>query len=677
MKKLFLTHKVGLVALLMALMAPALFAQAPLTPHDVAQIRSVGSAVLSPDGGQVAYILSVPRTLDEPNGSAWTELHVASVADGTSRGFITGAGNVSGIAWTPDGMYVSFLTQREGDTGTSLYRIPVNGGEAQKVVGLDYSISSYQWNADASQVAMIVSKPTGSKEKYAPIIYEEENADRSVWIATPGTDAAPRKLNLDGAAFDLAWSPGGSRLAVTLAPTSLVDDRYMERRVHIVNAETGEVRATVNTTGKLGTMAWSNDGRHIALIAGANLNDPKEGRLMVADSRTGAFTDIFPNLEGHVSRIGWAKNRLHYIADEGVYTRYATADADGGNGKDLVGTGGPVLTNFSTSADGMTTVFVAQSPMHPSEVYVMGANDEAPRRLTNSNPWLAEKALARQEVIKYEARDGLEIEGMLIHPLNKQEGTRVPLIMVVHGGPEAHYRNGWLTSYSSPGQMAAGEGYAVFYPNYRGSTGRGLEYALTSQGDPAGKEFDDLVDGVDYLIDTGLVDRDKVGVTGGSYGGYATGWLSTKYSDRFAAGVMFVGISNKISKVGTTDIPDEEYHVHARKRPWDNWEMFLDRSPIFHAGNGQTPLLILHGQDDPRVNVGQSRELYRHLKIRGKAPVRLVLYPGEQHGNRRARARLDYNLRAMRWLNHYLMGPGGEKPAHKIDLQPMEAAVEG
>jgi dipeptidyl aminopeptidase/acylaminoacyl peptidase len=190
---------------------------------------------------------------------------------------------------------------------------------------------------------------------------------------------------------------------------------------------------------------------------------------------------------------------------------------------------------------------------------------------------------------------------------------------------------------------------------------------MLSQADPAGKEFDDLIDGVDALIEAGLVDKDRVGVTGGSYGGYATGWCSTRYSDRFAAGVMFVGISNKISKVGTTDIANEEFYVHARKRPWDDWQFFLERSPIYYAGQCETPLLILHGEDDPRVNVGQSRELYRHVKLRGSAPVRLVLYPGEGHGNRRSAAQLDYSLRLMRWMSHFLKEPGGDAPAPELD----------
>jgi dipeptidyl aminopeptidase/acylaminoacyl peptidase len=222
--------------------------------------------------------------------------------------------------------------------------------------------------------------------------------------------------------------------------------------------------------------------------------------------------------------------------------------------------------------------------------------------------------------------------------------------------------------------MAAARGMAVFYPNYRGSTGRGRAFSKLSQGDPAGKEFDDLVDGVDHLIATGLVDAGKVGVTGGSYGGYATAWCSTRYSDRFAAGVMFVGISNKTSKSGTTDIPDEEFLVHALRRTWDSpedWQFFLERSPVYHAGKHATPLLIMHGKSDPRVHPSQSMELYRQLKVRNQAPVRLVFYPGEGHGNTKAAARYDYNLRMLQWFEHYLQGQGGTMPGTALNYDAL------
>jgi len=303
---------------------------------------------------------------------------------------------------------------------------------------------------------------------------------------------------------------------------------------------------------------------------------------------------------------------------------------------------------------------------------------DSPERVTQHNEWLADRQFGEQEVVRYSARDGLfDVEGLLIYPVDYQEGQRVPLIVMVHGGPEAHYSNGWLTNYSMPGQVGAAEGYAVFYPNYRGSTGRGLEFIKSSQGDLAGKEFDDVVDGVDYLIAEGVADEDRVGVTGGSYGGYASAWMSTYYSPRFAAAVMNVGISNNISKWGTSDIPEELYLVHSRVRLWDSWVDKLKRSPIYWVEKAQTPILIAHGAEDTRVHPAQSLELYRHLKVRKpEVPVRLALYPDEGHGYIRASARLDYNLRMMRWFDTYLNGDiDTELPPGHIELPEREAAT--
>jgi dipeptidyl aminopeptidase/acylaminoacyl peptidase len=337
----------------------------------------------------------------------------------------------------------------------------------------------------------------------------------------------------------------------------------------------------------------------------------------------------------------------------------------------------PPLLSIDLSRDGMSGAFLGQSPSHPTEVFFLQQGEKAARRLTNSNPWLDEMRLARQEVVRYPARDGREIEGILVRPLNENVGKRYPLILVVHGGPEAHYRNGWLTRYSSPGQLGAARGFMVFYPNYRGSTGRGVAFSKLGQADAAGREFDDLVDAVEHLAATGLVDEDRVGITGGSYGGYASAWGATYYSDRFAASVMFVGISDNVSKMGTTDIPYEMYLVHHRKWLWEDWDYFRRRSPIYHVEKARTPLLILHGKEDPRVHPSQSLELYRQVKLLGETPVRLVLYPGEGHGNRRAASRIDYNLRMMRWMEHYLKDPDrrdASPPPPGIDY---EALLDG
>ena len=676
--RLPLPARVVLLACL--LLAPTMAATAQqadvLTPERLARLQYVSSAVLSPDGRTIAYTQVVPRDPYEENASARIELHLLDVATGAARPFVTGDVRVSQVAWTADGTGVSYLARHADDAYTTLYVIPADGGAPRAAVRHKGSILAYDWHPDGRRVAYVASeaKAQANGLPYQPEIYEEDYRDRKVWIATAFEDGStPRMLGLEGSVYDLQWHPTEDRLAVALAPTSLVDDQYMQKRIRVVDARSGDILARIENPGKLGDLAWSPDGRHIAAISGIDINDPKEGRLMVAPASGGPLTDVLPQAALHVSGFAWQDARtLRYLADQGVGAVYGAVQADGTGHRRFFQTDAMDVTAFST-AEGQPAVFVASTPRHPEEVYLLPAGAEALHRLTNSNPWLDDFRLADQEVVTFTARDGLELQGLLIRPLDEQPGRRYPLVLVVHGGPESHYSNGWQTNYSKLGQMAAARGMAVFYPNYRGSTGRGVAFSKTSQGDPAGKEFDDLVDAVDHLIEMGLVDRDKVGVTGGSYGGYATAWLSTRYTDRFAAGVMFVGISNKISKVGTTDIANEEFYVHARKRPWDDWQFFLERSPIYWAEQGRTPLLILHGEDDPRVDVGQSHELYRHLKLHGQAPVRLVLYPGEEHGNRGSTARYDYNLRALRWLEHYLKGPGGEPPPPELTLPHRQA----
>ncbi len=663
--------------LLVALAAP-LTAQESFTSHHIAKIRSVSSGKISPDGTRIAYLLSVPRIpFKDEDGPGWAELHVVD-ENGESRSFITGEVNVGSIDWTPDGKRISFLTKREGDDHRSLYVIPADGGEAWKVAALESSISEYSWSPDGERVALLASEPAPEevtefeKKGFNQRIYEEDWHAVRVWIAKPDAeDEEPRRLELDGSASSLHWSPTGDQLALALAPTSLIDDGYMKRRVRVVDIETGAIQARIENPGKLGQIAWSPDGAHLAIVSAADPNDTATGRLMVVPAVGGDLVDLMPEYdEGHVRSVAWqSPDRLMFLLDEGVWSYFVGIDRDGANLKRLTPGEGEILTSFDLSKDGMSAAFLGNSPQHPGEVFFMRHGDQKPKRLTDSNPWMKEMAFAKQEVIRHKARDGLELEGMLMRPLNEEPGTRYPLIMVVHGGPESHYSNGWLTGYSQPGQMAAAKGFAVFYSNYRGSTGRGVAFAKVSQNDAAGKEFDDLVDAVDHLIELGLVDRDKVGITGGSYGGYASAWAATYYSDRFAAAVMYAGITDVVSKVGTTDIPYEDYMVHQDKWLWEDWTYYRERSPIYYAKKHRTPLLIAHGDADTRVHPSQSMEIYRVLKNLGQAPLRMVFYRGEPHGNRRAASRLDYSLRQMRWLEHYLKGPGGDPPDYQLEYK--------
>ncbi len=668
------------ISLLIALLflAPPLAADeraGGLTVHQIARLRTVGEAVVSPDGSAIAYVLTVPRNLPEDeDGPARLELHVIGTEPGaTSRPFVTGE-RVSDVAWIPGSREISFVAQRGDDEYDALWAISLGGGEARKVLALDSDVGAYSWSPDGAQVAALAKEKEPEEEKklrdqgFTQTVYEEQDRPVKVWIAArDAADTEPRTLDLEGYARGVSWSPAGDRLAVKVSPHAGPDDGLVATKVWIVSPA-GEVLAKLANPGKLGDLAWSPGGGHLAVISAADPADPSPGRLTVVGAAGGELTDLLPGLEAHVTTAAWLDDeRLVFVVAEGVETWIGTVGADGGGQGTLLAGGGRIWDDLSLGSDG-TMALIGSTPAHPDEVFHFSVTaGVGARRLTDSNPWLSEVELAPQEAVRYTARDGLELDGLLIRPLGEKAGERYPLVLIVHGGPEAHFSNGWLTNYSRPGQTLAARGFAVFYPNYRASTGRGVAFSKLDHKDLAGKEFDDLVDAVDHFVDAGLADRDRVGITGGSYGGFATAWASTYYSERFAAGVMFVGISNNTGKMGTSDIPVELFQVHSRIWPWKNWQFFLERSPIYYVEQARTPLLIAGGDADPRVHPSQSLQLYRYLKLIGETPVRLVTYPGEKHGNRRAAARLDFSLRLMRWMEHYLQGPGGDPPPPEID----------
>ncbi len=669
--------------------------------EQLAALRAVREAAISPDGSQIAYALEVPRRPGvDPDGPAWRELHVVAAAGGQARVYVGGEVKVSTIRFSPDGRLITYLAARGDDEHAALWAIPLAGGESRRLLGFTTEIRDYRISPDGATVAFVAAEPeaearTKAREAgFTQEVFEEDWAPARVWLAplpafapavadpaaAAGPPAEPRALALDGSAFHVRWSPDGALLAVDLAPRPLVDDEYMHRRVHVVEAATGAVTARLDNPGKLGEFAFSPDGRHLALISAADRNDPSAGRLLVAPAGGGPLRDVLPALEGDVVAFAWQDpETLMFLADEGEESRFAEVDLASAAVKTHASSTGsgalraPIMSGLSLAADGRRAALVGDSPSHPAEVFVMGHGDPAPRRLGDSNPWLAAVELAPQEVFAYQARDGLPLRGVLLRPLAAPAGP-APLLLMVHGGPEAHRSNGWLSSYGAPAQIAAAGGYAVYFPNYRGSTGRGVAFSKLGQGDAAGAEFDDLVDAVDALIAAGVADRDRVGITGGSYGGYATAWCATRYSERFRAGVMFVGISNEISKGLTTEIPVEDREVHTLADPWTKWQFRLERSPIFHAEKSRTALLIAGGTADTRVHPAQSLQLYRALKLLGRAPVRYVRYPGEGHGNARAASRDDYARRLMRWMDHFVKEGRPGLPPWELGTGPAAAS---
>ena len=663
------------IGLLSSMVARAEQSNEVITAENLATLQSVSQAQISPSGEFTAYTRSVPREIYvEKDGKNWSELYLVD-EKGVERPFITGQVNIHNIQWSADSSLIFFLAKMDDDKYTALYQIPVNGGQAQKTLALKAtSISKYALSRDNKKVAILAKKAKPKSDKtlkglgFKAEIFEEELTNQFLYVTKLSQSKqaiTPEAWIIKGYVSDVHFSPTGKSLLVKTQPTALIDDKYMKSQWHIVDINDKSIKTSFATEGKLGGAEFSYDGQYVALHGAQDKHDPANGRLFLAEVKSGKVSDWLPSFKGHVSDFKWSnkRNELYFTANINTDTIVAKINLGSNKYQTLVAGGKFIAGNLSISDSDKTLVVKANTSQHPNEVYML--RDEKQTRLTHSNKWLNDVALAKQESITIKARDGIEIGGVLVYPLNYQQGQRYPLIMSVHGGPESHDKDGWLTAYSRPGQLAAAQGYAVFYPNYRGSTGKGVEYSKLGQNDYAGKEFDDLVDLKNHLVNIGLVNEKSVGITGGSYGGYASAWGATKLTKHFAASVMFVGISNQLSKFGTTDISNEMHLVHARSYPWDKWQWYLERSPIYWVEKSETPLLIMHGKADPRVHPAQSMEMYRYMKVHGKT-VRLVYYPGEGHGNRRAAAKYDYSLRLMRWMDNYLKHDNKPMPAHEL-----------
>lgn len=652
----------AITATLLASASIAATAQArPMTPEDVAKLESVGTMAVSPDGTQIAFTTSsLPDvTTGEDNGSFKSELKVAT-GPNAHRAYLPEDISPGGVAFSPDGSMVTFLWAKE-DEDRAVWGVPVGGGTYVKLAAIkDANVRSYRFAPDGSTIYLLADaeedkqRTKQRKAGFNAKVYEEEFKPARMFRAKAGAevDAAPSQIPVPGfvSAFDIG--PKGQIGIIDTAPTPLVDDSYTKKRVNIIDLATGNVTAEVKTPGKIDDVEISPDGKQLSLIAGVDMNDPAATTLHLVNTATGEYRALNAGAAEAAVDAEWLPNgQLAAVIHVGAQSLLRIYDANGRVRREI-DPGELILTGVQ--AAGNMIAVSADSPRHPTELFVLKGDKF--ERWTSHNEWLKDITFGEQRTFTFTATDGQKVEGVLILPVGGVPAGGAPTIMNVHGGPEAHDSNGWNTGYAKPGQVAAGKGYAVFLPNYRGSTGYGVAFAKQHQGRYTDPEFRDIVDAKKALVAAGITDPDRTGITGGSYGGYASAWGATFYSDEYAAAVMSVGISNQVSKFGTGDIPYEMYNVHSLAWPWDNWIKMLEVSPVYHVDKANTPILIMHGEEDTRVDPGQSLELYRSLKVRKPdVPARMVFYPGEGHGNRLAAGRYDFNLRMMEWFDTYLM----------------------
>ena len=636
----------------------------PITLEQSLSIQRARSVALSPDGSRVAWVLSTPRAADEPPGRAHNAVWVMHTTESAAPRRYTRAGlSASAPGFTPDSKRLVFVSKRgdDEDAKSQLWAMPLDGGEASAVTKAPDGVMAYKLSPDGTKLAFTTLAPkdpereAAAKEGLDQIVVDAHPRHRLLQVQELASGEVVTVTPTDVTALDFDWSPDGTRLAVMIAPSPGFDDTYMRRSLWTFPARGGAGRKLAEKMGKMASPKWSPDGERILWHGASVPKDATTGTIWITASGGGRPKALNAGATETVYDARWLPDgAILATAVRGTRTHLSRWTVEGEQSTVLEN--GPTFLSVSVDAAGERFAFSATTASHPDEVYLGTLEDGEAKRTTVHNPELAAVDFAEQETIEWAASDGLTIQGVLVRPLPHDSSVRYPLVVMVHGGPEWQSLDGFNERYIGPAQLLAGRGYAVLLPNYRGSAGRGAAFAMADHRDLGGQEFQDIIDGVAHLVAEELVDPKRVGMMGGSYGGYMSALAATKGTATFAAAINFAGIANWWSFTGTSDIPHENSLVH-----WDlychdseeNSQKCWRGSPLAYIGQAKTPLLLLHGADDARVPPSQSRELYTAFRIR-RIPVEMVLYPREGHGLAERGHQKDSLERIMGWFDRYL-----------------------
>ncbi len=631
-----------------------------LSPEDVVSLETVGAVSLSHDGEMIAYTLSVPRTADESVGRNYSELYLIPVSGGEATPVIEKPLSAGSPQWGSDGRL--YFTARLADhhNQVQIYSVNRSGVDLQMHTNAEHGLGSFSWSADGSTLAYLAMDPVSDELRalresgYDMIVAGENLRYMRLWVQA-GVGEAEIITDEDTYVWDFSWAPDGERIAVRISDKPGADVEQMYTSYALINRDGSGLTMLMDAPKKKAGMSWSPDGSKLAVVAGKVYSDPLPQRLWILEADGSGNRDITPeNWEGTIETVGWMDGQtLMFTAVERSSAYLYNLQLNRGTTTHIAGGGSEIFRSVSMDANRRVFAASVNTKNHPGEVYVGDVRRGNLQRLTHHNNWISDRELGEQTSIIWKGADELEIEGILVKPVGYQEGVRYPLAILPHGGPEGISMNGWNTRPLYPTQILANEGYVVLKPNYRGSGGRGTGFASANHRDLGGKEFEDVLLAIDHLDELGLIDPEKVGISGTSYGGYFAAWAATRHSDRFAAGITFAGLSNWISFTGTTDIPHEMSVVHWDLYWFDNPGQNWERSPVAWLNHANTPLLVAHGLADDRVHPEQSIQLYQFLEMKG-IPTGLVLYPRQPHGLTERAHQLDFMNRVVNWFEEHV-----------------------
>jgi dipeptidyl aminopeptidase/acylaminoacyl peptidase len=645
-----------------------------MVPEDVYELTGAADPRLHPDGNVVAFVVwRIDREESEYRSSIWL-----AAVDGSSppRQFTTGEKRDSSPRWSPDGSQLAFTSTRGDDKTSQLYVIPAEGGEARKLTELKEDPSEITWAPDGTRIAFSARVRDEAYEeeeerkrrprRFTRLNYKLDNVgwtgDRRQHLFVVPADGSEEPKQLTEGDFEdgsPAWSPDGRRLAFVSARSEFWD-LELASDVFVIDAEGGEPKQLTDSDGGCDGPVWSPDGSQIVfLYVPGTLDWPHNGRVAVVSAGGGDQRLLTESLDRTCAPFPpirppiWDGDRILFAVEDSGNVHVYSVPADGSGAPEPVLDGERVVTGFDLQNG--TFVHTQTTPTALAELY---AGDRALTEVGQA--FAGGRQLVEPERFKAASEDGTEVDAWIVRPPGFDPSKRYPTLLAIHGGPFSQYSTGFFDEF----QVYASAGYVVLYANPRGSSGYTEAWGRAIRGPSNGEgpgwgtvDYQDLMGVVDTALERfDLIDPDRLGVLGGSYGGFMTTWI-VGHTDRFRAAISERAVNNLVSAYGSSDL-FWAFAGQFGSYLYEDFDAWVERSPSRYAGDIKTPLLIMHSENDLRCNIEQGEHLFITLRLR-KHDVEMVRFPAESHELSRSGSpvhRVERFQIILDWFDRYLKG---------------------